>query len=268
MRIISLSPHITEILFTLKAGENVIAVTDFCRFPRQALSREKIGGLLNPNIERMVALKPSHIFGVPAHADLAASLKRFNLEIIMFPNETIFDVLKTIKLIGSEIGKQAEATHFIDSFNDTLETLKSRSTSDTIHAMLVIGREPETLRNIMVAGKETFISELWNLTGGLNLYQDLPNHYNNISIESILTRNPDVIIELTTQDPPGVAQVNTHSSWTTLGDVSAVENGHIFRISGNYTMVPGPRMTHLARDFAHIIKQVQNEKRVYSDIYR
>ena len=266
LRIISLSPHITEILFTLNAGENVIAVTDFCRFPKEALSREKIGGLLNPNIERIVALRPSHIFGVPAHVDLAAALQRFDLEIMMYPNETIADVLRSIELIGSEIGKQSEATGYIASFNDTLKALTSTTKSDSIFAMLVIGREQGSLRNIMVAGKETFISELWNLLGGLNLYHDLPNRYNNISIESILTRDPDVIIELTTQDPAGVERLDTHNSWTKLKSVAAVENGHIFKISGNYTMIPGPRMTHLARDFAQIIKQVQSKKK-YIQIY-
>jgi iron complex transport system substrate-binding protein len=267
VRIISLTPHITEILFTLDAGEHVIAVTDFCRFPSEALLREKIGGLLNPNIEKMVALKPTHIFGVPAHADLAAALKRFDLEVMMYPNETIKDVLTSIKLIGSEIGKKTEATRFIRSFNDSLETL-SKSTNDSIYAMLVIGREPGTLRNILVAGKETFISELWSLTGGFNLYEDLPSHYNNISIESILTRNPDVIIELTSKDPPGVEHISSDDSWIPLKNVSAVANGHVYRISGNYTMIPGPRMTHLARDFARVIKQVENAKKVLSNTPR
>jgi len=131
-RLISLAPHITEILFELKAGDNLIAVTDFCRFPDAAMQKEKIGGLLNPNIEKIVALKPTHVFGVPAHADLAKVLSQFQLEVTMLSNETILDFLDSVSKIGRMIDRESTADDFARTFTDSLKLLSSSNQNDNI----------------------------------------------------------------------------------------------------------------------------------------
>jgi iron complex transport system substrate-binding protein len=267
-RIISLSPHITEILYKLHAEKNLVAVTDFCSFPREAQKLEKIGGLLNPNIEKIVALKPTHVFGVPAHADLAAALAQFSIEIIMLPNETISDYLSTVLKIGQTIGRDSMAHDIVNNFTDSLRGFSNPAIKDTPSGVLVIGRENGSLRNITVAGPATFISELWEKVGGRNIYDDLTAHYSGISIESLLMRNPDIIIELSSREPAKISQLRSGTAWHDLNTIHAVQLNHIFKISGSYTVIPGPRMLKLARDFSEIIKEFHNEKRIYSDLHR
>ena len=267
-RIISLSPHITEILYKLGAQENLIAVTDFCRFPEEVMKIEKIGGLLNPNIEKIVSLNPTHVFGVPAHADLATALHQFQIQITMLPNETILDFLDTVAKIGRMIDKELMATDLIRDFTDSLNAFSIPQRTDVLTAVLVIGRENGSLRNITVAGTSTFISELWEKIGGSNIYSDLPTHYATITVESLLIRNPHIIIELNSSDPAEVTHLSSGTDWHNLSNVEAVQMNHIFKISGNHTLIPGPRMLALARSFAEIIKKVHDEKRLYSGIHR
>ena len=84
-RIISLAPHITEIIYALHAQDQLVAVTDFCRYPEEAASKEKIGGLLDPNIEKIIMLKPTLIFGLPSHQKLARELSKYGLTVTMMP---------------------------------------------------------------------------------------------------------------------------------------------------------------------------------------
>ena len=126
-RIISLAPNITEIIYAIDADEELVAVTDYCRYPEEAKKKVKIGGLLNPNIEMILRLKPTILFGVPAHAKLNQELQKFGLSITMIPNETISDVVSSIEKIGAETGHETEAKHLITSIRDSLSILKSLS---------------------------------------------------------------------------------------------------------------------------------------------
>ena len=80
-----------------------MAVTDYCNYPSEAREIEKVGALINPNIEKIVALNPTYIFGVPSYKKLNQQLNKFGYKIIMEPNETIQDIIKTIETIGNTI---------------------------------------------------------------------------------------------------------------------------------------------------------------------
>ena len=257
-RIISLSPHITEIIYALGAERYLIASTDFCNYPQQAQKTEKIGGLLDPNIEKMIALKPTHLFGVPAHQKLNEELKKFDLTIHMLHNEEISDVFATIDQIGRQIGYQKQAERLVDQIQATFDSLKNvHSVVRKTGAMLVIGRERGTLRNIMVAGKATFLDEVWQLVGGKNCYRDLPARYATINLESILAKDPDVIIEFDTDRPRGIYKSEMIEQWSVLKDVKAVKLGNLYMVGGGHSMIPGPRMVQLAADFQTIMRQVR-----------
>jgi len=253
-RIISLAPHITEIIYALQAHEQLVAVSDFCRFPEEAIQKEKIGGLLNPNIEKIVILEPTHLFGVPSHQKLDQDLHRFGLRIIMTPNEKVSDVLWSIKKIGDEIGREEQATRLTANITQTLDSLRiDHAGNHRLTAALIIGREKGTLRNITVAGKNTYLDEIWKLAGGENSYSDLPTRYGTINLESIILRNPEVIIEFDLERLKGVLRSEVTAEWEILSDVAAIKYGNLFVAGGDHTLIPGPRIGLLAKDFAEII---------------
>jgi iron complex transport system substrate-binding protein len=257
-RIISLAPHITEIIYALHAQDQLVGVTDFCRYPKEAISKEKIGGLLDPNLEKIIMLKPSHIFGLPSHRKLARELSKYGLTVTIMADENIHDVLFTIKKIGELIDRNHQASQLINQMNAFLNALREHSLSRSIPAALLIGRTKGTLTNMTAAGSGTYINELWHMAGGENSYKDLPSRYGSINTESLLLRDPEVIIEFDMNRERGIYRENPVSEWNFLKNLQAVRKGMIFVIGGDYTLIPGPRLVLLAEDFSRIIDIVRS----------
>ena len=258
-RIVSLAPHTTEIIYALGGADDLIAVSDFCRFPPEAGKKEKIGGLINPNIEKIVSLKPTLLIGVPSHTKLNDELAKFQLSVIMLPNENISDVLATIDTIGTLLDRKDAAALLIKNIKDSLAVIKSETGRQRPRAMLVIGRERGTLKNITAAGEDTFINEVWEIAGGINIFSDLPSRYSAVNLETILTRNPEVIIEFDIEGVPDIRKTDDAKIWKQLAHVSATANGNVFTVTGSHTLIPGPRLVLLARQFRTIIDRVSSE---------
>jgi cobalamin transport system substrate-binding protein len=256
-RIISLSPHITEIIYALGADHDLVAVSTFCKYPAQAQQKEKIGGLFDPNIEKIVSLKPTLLLGTPAHQKLNQDLQQFNLHIVMLPNETVADIIHTIDTLGQILGSESQAQNLIGHINqDILSLNRNQRRHQPPAAVLVIGKESGSLQNLMVAGRGTFLNELWTLAGGSNVFADLAVHYSAVNLESIIQRNPQVIIQFDPDRPAGIYTCKAEPEWHYLKEVEAVKNGNIYTIGGDFVFIPGPRFTLLALDFNKIVRQV------------
>jgi iron complex transport system substrate-binding protein len=241
-RIISLSPHITEILYALDAQEELVAVTDYCLYPLNAQKKERIGGLLNPNIEKIVMLHPTILLGMPSHQKLNQELQRFNLSVLMMPNEKIVDVLETIDRIGLEIGHLKAANSLKENIENSLDSLRS------------ISKSALPLRAMLIIGKDTYINEIWTILGGENVFADLPTRYATVNLETIITRNPDIIIEFRIDEQHLVQRQEVTEEWKFLANLNSVKTKNIFLISGDHTLIPGPRLVLLARECFQIIK--------------
>ncbi len=257
-RIISLSPHLTEILFALGAGERVVAVTNFCQYPAEAQQKQKIGGFIDINLEQIIALKPDLILGVPAHDKLRDQLRSFGIEVHTYPNETVRDIFATIESVGTDIGASEQGRAFVKVLEDSLNSIVQKGQNNkSVAAMLVIGREPGSTRNITVAGPNTFISEIWQMAGGINIFSDLSVRYATVNLEELLVRNPAAIIEFDVKSDTASVIHSGKSEWAGL-EVAAVVNGNTFTVAGTHTLIPGPRMLLLARQFAQVIRAVTN----------
>jgi ABC-type Fe3+-hydroxamate transport system substrate-binding protein len=174
----------------------------------------------------------------------------------MMPNENIRDVLNSIIKIGEMTGQTEHASNLINRLNSTLDSLGETKIDKTTPGVLVIGREKGTLQNITVAGSDTYLNELWRIVGGENSYTDLPTRYGAINLESLLLRDPEVIIEFDMNRDRGIYRTDLTSEWDFLKNLKAVKNGNIFVIGGNHTFIPGPRLVLLAEDFSEIIENV------------
>ncbi|MBD3225439.1 MAG: ABC transporter substrate-binding protein, partial [Caldithrix sp.] len=174
--VISLSPHLTEIIYALDAEERLLAGTDFCKYPPAAQKKASVGGLLNPNIEKIVTLKPDIIMGVPAHKELKVKLSEFGLKMTLMPNDRIADIYNTIEHMGRLLNIPENARQLIQSIKDSLAYYEEKAAqwnADDVEAMLVIGREAGTTRQVSVIGPRTFIDSLWTLVGGRNVFSGM-----------------------------------------------------------------------------------------------
>ncbi len=109
-RIISVAPNFTEILFAIGAGESVVAVSDYCRYPERAQEKPRIGGPFNLNYELMVALEPDVILMPRSLADPAEKCRSLGLHVLELPNEKVDEVVDSVRRLGDVTGRTAEAS--------------------------------------------------------------------------------------------------------------------------------------------------------------
>jgi iron complex transport system substrate-binding protein len=267
-RVVSLSPHITEIIYALLAEESLIAVTDFCTFPPEAKNKTSIGGLLNPNLEQLIALQPDILIGSPAHQDLADKLQGRNYKFILMPDRTINDIYGIIDSIGTLLKIQDRANEMVNSIRDSISIYRERSlrlTANPPQAVFLFGGSG---RELSVIGSGTFTDDLWRQVGGQNVFTDLQSSFAQINREALLQADPDIIIEFR----PELKESNdiilgSRDNWSEFTHLKAVKNNHIYIVTGQYALIPGPRIVSVAKSFEKIIRNYSNTEIGDKDCY-
>jgi len=256
LRVISLSPHITEIIFKLGAGSHLIGRTDFCAYPPAAGQVESVGGYLNINFEKIVRLEPDLIMQFP-NPENRRKLEDLDFEVLDITNETIDEILNGIKEIGRALQKVPEAQNLCENIRDTLNIASkmNRRQIFPLPAILVVGRDRGALGNIYLAGSRTYLSELWELCGGINVFNDIDMRYFSVNEEDLLKRDIWVILEF----HPGWSSrekiINMEKkSWSLLNQLKAVESGDIYIYTDRFYVIPGPRITQVAISFMKVIQ--------------
>ena len=256
-RVVSLSPNITEIIYALGQQDKLVAVSDFCTYPPQTDDKERVGGLLNPNLEKMASLKADLFIGTPAHFELSKKLESLRLRSVLLPNDRLQDIFTAIDSIGVLLNCRRAADSLVQSIKDSLSFYRQKAAAldRQPSALLVIGRERGKTRKIMAAGPNTFLNEVWKLLGGKNAFPALSAKYAQISIEALLKNNPDLIIEFKFKEKwdDKKKRVN-QSEWSTLRQLTAVRDKQIYVLTGDYTLIPGPRIYLLAKDYLYILQ--------------
>jgi iron complex transport system substrate-binding protein len=263
LRVVSLSPHITETIFKLKADHLLVGRTNFCNYPSAASKIESVGGYLNIDYEKIVVLKPDLIFQFP-NEDNRRKLETLGFQVISVPNETISEILAGIKLIGKGLDEEEQAERLINHIQDTLKlvTGSGENQNRLVSALLVVGRQPGSLAHLYLAGAKTYISELWSLCGGANVFSDINHRYFSVNAEDILTRNIDVILEFQPDwnlDPQRMQAEK--KVWAHFSSIAAVKKSKIYIFSQQFFVIPGPRITQIAIEFSKIIKLFLEESK-------
>ncbi|MBN1407786.1 MAG: ABC transporter substrate-binding protein [Calditrichaceae bacterium] len=255
-RVISLAPNITEIIYALGQQSKLAAVTDYCNYPPEAKSKGTVGALLNPNLEKIISLKPDLLIGTPAHRELADKLELKNLKTILLPNDTIDEIFESIDSIGVLLDCRNMAAQLVQSIQDSIESYRinrSLFLNQYPKAMLVLGREPATTRNIGVIGSHNYMDSLWSLTGGINLFSDLNTKFAQVSRENIIDRNPDLIIEFKIDSAWNEDKNQSNQKeWNELNLINAVGHKQIYVIPDESAFIPGPRIYLLAKSYSKI----------------
>jgi iron complex transport system substrate-binding protein len=258
-RVISLAPNITEMIYALNQQSRLVAVTDYCNYPPEAKSKGTIGALLNPNLEKIISLKPELLIGTSAHSELAIKLASKRLKTILLPNDTVDEILMSIDSIGILLDCREQAEQLVQSIKDSIDEYHIYTDSLSAkrpRAMLVLGREPGTTRNIGVIGSHNYMDSLWTLMGGINLFGDLNTKFAQVSREIIIQRNPDLIIEFKIEDEWDTEKTKINlEEWQDLHLVKAVNKNQIYVIPHEYAFIPGPRIYLLAKSYANIYKR-------------
>jgi iron complex transport system substrate-binding protein len=241
-RIVSIIPATTEMLFAMGAGDRVVAVGSYDRFPPEVDRRPRVGALLDPNVERILSLKPDLVILYGTQADLRAQLDRAGVPYYPYVHRGLPDISETIRSLGARVGIAADANALAARLESQLADIRRRVASrPRPRTLLVFGREPGTLRNIEASGGIGFLHDMLETAGGADVLADARQQSVMMSTELVLARAPEVIIELRYARGDATAASDL-GVWDALPSVPAVKNRRVVMLQGEEFVVPGPRV--------------------------
>ncbi|MDY0162924.1 helical backbone metal receptor [Desulfobotulus sp.] len=254
-RILPMAPNLVETVFALGAGDLVVGIPEYTIFPPEALHLPSAGGYFNPNLERIAVLRPDLVLVQGRHERLQTYCQRMRIPVLALVMEDRISIEKAILTLGQVLDKENEARALTEAMNRDLEALRQRYAREKpVKVLLVLGRTPGTLSQVMTAGKETYLTELLSLVGGENIFSDQEQRYPTVSKEAILVRGPEMILEFL----PGESAFDEKAllgQWRALGPVPAVRHGRIVGLKDSRLLLPGPRIAEAAALFGDVLEE-------------
>ena len=254
-RIISLVPALTEMLYAIGAGPQVIAVSSYDEFPPEVEALPRVGALLDPDVERILALRPGLVLTYGSQGALELQLERAGISTFSYRHAGVAGILQTLRDLGAATGHAAEGERKSREIQAQLEAVQARVRSfSTPRTLLVFGRQPQSLQQMYVSGGVGFLHDILTIAGGANVFADVPQELVQPSNETILARAPDVIVEVRATDLLSAAEVPRELKvWAALASIPAIRNGRIHFLNGDHLVVPGPRVGMVAEAFARAL---------------
>jgi iron complex transport system substrate-binding protein len=243
-RIISLVPNVTEILFAIGAGPQVVAVSNYDIEPPEVRALPTVGALIDPDTERILSLRPDLVITYGSQSDLQAQLKRASIPFFDYRHGGLDHIMVTMRAMGARTGHVEQAEKVARALQAGIDAVKARvAGKPRPRTLLVFGREPGSLRNIYASAGRGFLHDMLVVAGGEDVLDDIDKESAQISTEMILARKPDVILELNAATRLNDADLKAVlDPWMTLSSVPAVRNKRVIVINGPGFTVPGPRV--------------------------
>lgn len=242
-RAVSLAPNLTEIVFSVGAGERLVGVTSFCDYPEEAKKIQKIGDTMTPNIENIIALKPNIVF-VSTASQIETFTKILDEQGIVYfvtNPQNLDGIYKTISQTGEIFGKTEKAREVVENLKKRVAEVDAKTAKVTrVKTFVQIDKE-----SLYTVGKDSFITDLIARAGGVSVTADLTSGYPKLSKETAFALNPEAIIlsESPDNNAPNDAFKNS----------PAVKNAKIFKINADIISRPAPRIVDALEQIARAL---------------
>ncbi len=231
-RIVSLGPSITEEIYMLGVQDRLVANTIYCNKPDDAKRKEKVGNVIEVDIEKLISLRPDLVLATPLINPLVKErLKNMGIKTIIFPPAKNFnEICEQFLELGRIVGREKEAEEIVYRAKKVVSSIKQKVKDLPSPKVLVqVGAKP-----LWVAPRESFIDDLIEIAGGINVG---PSGENGLfSREEVLKRNPDIII-ITTM---GIVGKEEKKIWKKYKTISAVRNNRIYIVDSEKFCTPTP----------------------------
>ncbi len=256
-RIVSLVPSLTELAFTLGAGDQVVGVSDYCHYPAEATSRPSVGGLVNPGLEATLRLRPTIVLLYRSQTDFASRLRQLGIDSELYQVDALSDMYDAIGHLGAVTGKTSAAATLATDIKSALEKVKQENASagDTqasaVPGIVVVSRDPAGLRGMYQAAAGNFLGELFEIAGGRLVVSGGAA----ITREEIIRANPSIIIDMSGGDTnanAGTPRPNV-GPWAELTTVRAVQSGQVYQWNNTHAMLLGPSVVNTVRQMKRMV---------------
>ena len=260
LRIISLAPNITEMIFAIGMADSIVGVTDYCNYPIEARDIERVGGFGPPNIEKLLSLSPDLVIStnIP-NDDVCKLLSRSGIELLVVKIDSIQSMLDGLRQVGYAVKNPERAEKLVAEMQAELDIVRQRYSNvpreKPTKVFIEIWYDP-----ITTVGRTSFIDDVITQAGGINVAHDISQVYPCINPEKVIQWNPDVIITCY-MDREGHTpeQMADRIGWT---DISAVKSGRIINdFPGDLILRPGPRLIEGVKTLAEVLNKTSAEKR-------
>lgn len=250
-RLVSLAPSLTEMLFELGGGSQLVGVTQQCRYPPEAKTIQKIGDYQTPNIETIMTLAPTRVLALQEHAPIFPLLEDIGLTPDVFNHRSLPGILDSLTKLGDLCRQQQTAA----KLKERLETaFAPKTTENRAKILFLIGRDygQGTIANAYAVGKDNLYEHLFAAAGCQNAYPgDLA--YPSLSGEGVASLRPDIIVEAVGGEMGATLPTEIlRRDWASLANLPAVQSGRIYYLTGDYVFIPGMRLIQLKDDLQKI----------------
>ena len=233
-RIISLAPSATESLYELGLDKELIANTVYCS--DGVVKKEKIGTVTEPNIEKIIALNPDLIVATKEgnYKTVIDKLVRLKLTVyVMEPYSSFEDVCFNFQQLANYLNKSDEAKQIISDVKKEISNLSNESKDKNQEKIFwEVGANP-----IFTVGKKSFVNEYNKYINGINVFENIEMRYPNISVESVIEKNPDIILLVNMGDVSDQEILK----WNKYKKITAVQNKKIFLLEADDIFTPTPK---------------------------
>lgn len=251
-RVISLAPHLTEMMYSAGAGSQLVGVVEYSDFPPEAKTLPLVGGYSNPNYEKILSLKPDVVlfWQNGNQTKTIQRLKQLGIDVIGFQDQTLDAIPETILKLGKRFGTQSHATPIAQALKKQLselrETYQQQSKVTTFYQ---IWDKP-----LITVGRHQFIDEAITLCGGQNIFNDQTQPAPQVSLESVLKRNPQIILLGGQKN----IQTTWQKHWQQYPQLQAVKNHQIHKLNADLYQRPTARLINALPALCETLNQARN----------
>lgn len=254
-RIIAIGPNSAEIICGLGACDVIVGVSKFCLYPPELGKKARVGGLFDPDLEKITTLRPDLLVMRGRSDSLETLAERLGVRIYHDEADSFVGIEQTVRQLGDLLGRDRAASRMIADFRRGLAAIRERVAGrNRPRVFLTVMRQPQRLANILTVGRGSFLDEMIETAGGRNVFGDVDMTYPQVTGESILASRPDVIIELlpeveVTSELAGIMR----AQWRSLGPMPAVTAKRIYFLTDDHSLIPSPRIVDIVEKVAKIL---------------
>ena len=236
MRIVSLAPSVTETLFALGAGPDVVGVSQYCDYPPQVRDLPRVGSFLTPNLEAIIALRPTLVVGLELSSDVRQirALNSMGYPVLLVSDDSLQEIENSIEKVGARISRENEARRLVAQIQDQIAAVQNRLANvKPLRALMLVGHQP-----IVAVGFGTYLDELMRIARADNIAAAAGEQWPHLSMEFIIAMRPEVILD----GAMGSDAASSSDFWGKHPTIPAVRDHRVFGYAEDPMLHSGPRV--------------------------
>jgi len=250
-----MGPNSAEVVCALGVCDAIVGVSKFCVYPPELKNRPQIGGLYDPDLEKIIALRPDLLVTRGRNESIERACEQMKIPIYHDETDTLAGIETCMRDIGRLLDRPQAAEKLIVDFRGRLDAVRVRTRDKAkLRVLLTVSRQPDRLANLLTTGRGTFLDEMIEIAGGVNVFGDIDMLYPEVSTEAIVARQPQVIIELMPEVKlTAELESQMREQWRRLGSTPAVLDNRVYFLTDDNGLIPSPRYAEFVEKISRLL---------------